>query len=153
MNIFKRHYIIKNQRFICLEPQNRINFIKFYMSERLDYTARAIRVAFKYPLFSHLSIQINFWFIAHLSFGLINYLILRSFMPSAKFVMGDTLGSSFLLALILSVLFGISFGMIEYYLENRIFRRKSLGRVMILKAILSFIVSLILFYIIKYVLF
>lgn len=129
------------------------SFIELYMSERLDYTARAIRVASKYPLFSHLSIQINFWFIAHLSFGLINYLILRSFMPSAKFVMGDTLGSSFLLALILSILFGLSFGMIEYYLENRIFRRKSLGRVMILKAILSFIVSLILFYIIKYVLF
>ena len=129
------------------------SFIAFYMSERLDYTSRARRVAFQYPLFSHLSIQINFWIIAHLSFGLVNYLILRSFMTSANFVMGDTLWSSFLLALILGFLFGISFGMIEYYLENRIFRRKSLGRVMIFKAILSFIVSLILFYIIRYVLF
>ncbi|MEA5256378.1 adenylate/guanylate cyclase domain-containing protein [Arcicella aquatica] len=74
-------------------------------------------------------------------------------MTTANFVMGDTLASSFLLAVILGILFGISFGMIEYYLENRFFRRKSLGRVMILKAILSLIVSLMLFYIIRYVLF
>ncbi|MBB6004065.1 adenylate/guanylate cyclase domain-containing protein [Arcicella rosea] len=121
--------------------------------EKLDYTSRARRITFKYPLFTHLSIQINFWILAHISFVVIHYLILRSFMTTANFVMVDTLASGFLLAVILGLLFGISFGMIEYYLENRFFRRKSLGRVLILKAILSIIVSLVLFYIIRYVLF
>ncbi len=121
--------------------------------EKLDYTSRARRITFKYPLFTHLSIQINFWIIAHLFFGAINYLLVRSLSSEFVLVVQNSIFSNFILALILGVLYGTFFGMIEYYLENSFFRSKSLGRVFILKGILSFIVFLILFSIIRFVLF
>lgn len=114
-----------------------------------DYTSRARRFTLRFPLMTHLSIQINFWIIAHIVFNLISYLIFRSFSTAFSLNIKATLGPNILLAIVLGIFYGLSFGLIEYFLENQFFRRKSLGRVLFLKAIFSLLVFFVLFGLIK----
>ncbi|MBC7934520.1 MAG: adenylate/guanylate cyclase domain-containing protein [Rhizobacter sp.] len=123
------------------------------MSKHFDYTALAQRFSTRFPVFSYVSIQVNFWVIANLLLGVILHLQALS-ISHAFNLSGPTSFTPFIMvAIILGVLYGIILGSTDYILDKRIFRKKPLGRIILLKTVISLSILILLFVLIRFILF
>jgi adenylate cyclase len=121
------------------------------MSQKTDYTDNAIRYSLKHPLLSFVGIQIIFWFFATLLLGIIIYLqslVISEIYPLPRITRFSTI---LVVAIIFGFLLGTVLGLCDYYLDKSFFKKKPLGKVIILKAGISFIVLSALISIIKYI--
>ena len=62
-------------------------------------------------------------------------------------------GSMLLIAVILGVLYGVSLGLTGYYLDRKIFRKQSLGKIILFKTLTSLALLILLLALIRYILF
>jgi adenylate cyclase len=121
------------------------------MSLNDDYTDLARKYSLKYPLLSFVGIQIMFWFFATLLLGVIIYL--QSLVISEVYPLPRTTSFSTILvvAITFGFLLGTVLGLCDYYLDKGFYKKKSLGKIIILKAGISFFVLSVLITIIKYI--
>src|SRR5688572_6403514 len=123
------------------------------MSGKLDYTSRAVRYYARFPVFTFVSIQINFWIIANVLLTvIIHFHSLIIFEATGIQVEGGFL-STILVAALFGIVYGVTLGLTTYYLDKKFFRKQSLGKVIVLKTAISFATLILILLLMRFVLF
>ncbi|UII25626.1 adenylate/guanylate cyclase domain-containing protein [Fulvivirga maritima] len=122
------------------------------MSKKIEYTTFANRFSSKYPLLSYLGIQVNFWVIANLLLATI--IILYNKVYSLSFHVNTPFSNIIILAIavLFGHLYGISYGLLGYYLDKGIFKKKPIGKIILIKAIGSLSLLIVLIYLLHFIL-
>jgi adenylate cyclase len=123
------------------------------MAKEFAYTALAHRYTARFPVLTYVGTQVNFWIIANLVLSIMMYLHSQLIIEIYKIPMALTPGTSILIALISGTLYGIILGLTGYYLDRNLLRRKAVGKVIILRTLISFAVLILLLTLLKYVFF
>ncbi|MCU7552654.1 adenylate/guanylate cyclase domain-containing protein [Chitinophagaceae bacterium LB-8] len=121
------------------------------MHEKFDYTTLAQRFSARFPVLSYVGIQINFWIVANILLGVILHLHASLITQKLDLPALSRLGPVILVAVILGILYGISLGLTDHYLDKNIFRKQPLGKVILLKTIISLCVLILLVRLMRFV--
>ncbi|SEL10845.1 adenylate/guanylate cyclase domain-containing protein [Parapedobacter koreensis] len=108
-----------------------------------NYTATVRRFAARFPALSHVGIQITFWVIVNNLMALLIYLYSNFISAVFSLHAQYELTWVFVLLTLLGILYGAVLGTTDYYLDKYTFRKMSLGRVMLAKALISFTMTLL----------
>ncbi|MBT1705833.1 adenylate/guanylate cyclase domain-containing protein [Chryseosolibacter indicus] len=123
------------------------------MREKFDYTKLVNRFASKFPLISYVGIQINFWIVANVLVMYIMHTTSRFIGQTFQVSVSGPLTPLLLIALFMGVAYGLILGPMHYFLDQKYFRNLALGKVIVLKAITSLGVLILIFFLLKHVLF
>jgi adenylate cyclase len=123
------------------------------MAKKFEYTTLAQRYTAKFPLFTYVSIQTNFWIAANL--------LLVAIMHLQSMIIGEifnvpligSFGPVLLMAIILGVFYGVTLGVAGYYLDKQFFRKLSLGKIILFKTLGSFALLIFILWLLRFVLF
>jgi adenylate cyclase len=124
-----------------------------YMRERLDYTTRARQFVGRFPMLSYVLTQINFWVLANIFSGTISHIQTLAMSQMAELPVQNGFGSVILISVIIGVSYGTCLGIADYYLDIRFFRRMPLGKIILLKTLISLIFLTLFFVFLRFVLF
>jgi adenylate cyclase len=119
-----------------------------------SYTTLAQRYTAKFPLITYVGTQVNFWILADVL--LVSILRLYMHFIAGAFDVPIVVGNfttMFAVAVILGAIYGISIGTTEYYLDKKIFRKLSLGKILLFKTLISISLFALLLLIFRFVLF
>lgn len=123
------------------------------MAEKFEYTTLAQRYTARFPVLTYVGTQINFWIVANILLVAIIYLQFQIIGQAFKIPMGGRFGPVLLIAVTLGVLYGVSLGLSNYYLDRSVFRRLSLGKVILFKALGSLAILILVLWLVRFVLF
>jgi adenylate cyclase len=123
------------------------------MRERLDYTTRASQFVGRFPVLSYVLTQINFWILANVFMGVISHLQTLSMSQMVELPVQNGFGSVMAISVIIGAFYGFFLGIADYYLDKRFFRRMPLGKIILLKTLISLVVLTLLFSFLRFVLF
>lgn len=123
------------------------------MSRLHNYTTIAQRNVARFPLLTYIGTQVNFWIIANVLLVIIMYLQAHIFRQTFNTPAVGAFGSLFLTALILGILYGVTLGLIGYYLDRKIFWKLSFGKVILFKALGLLLLLTLLLLLIRFILF
>ncbi|WP_276371701.1 adenylate/guanylate cyclase domain-containing protein [Chryseolinea sp. H1M3-3] len=123
------------------------------MAKRFEYTTLAQRYTARFPVLTYVGIQVNFWIIANILLVAIIYLQLQIIGQTFEIPVAKSFGPILLIAVILGIVYGVSLGLTSYYLDKKVFRRLSLGKVILFKALGSLAVLTVLVAFTRFVLF
>src|SRR5258706_3331110 len=123
------------------------------MHNEKNYPGITRRFFTRFPLISYLGTQMIFWIIA--STFLAGILNLHFLAIGKTFTIPplNRIGPLMLVGIILGSLQGIILGMTEYYLNKKLLRRQSFGKTFLLRTLITFSVILLLFVVLRFVLF
>ena len=121
------------------------------MKVRLNYTAKARRYAFEHPLLSALGIQISFWTLSFMILGFIIYFCSKAISTAQGMPFEDTIAPLVIIAVIVGFMYGCILGTSDFYLYRNWSRGKPIGLLIIIKSIYYFLVMVLIFVLIKYV--
>lgn len=105
------------------------------MPRQFDYTTRARKMAFKFPVFTFISIQVNYWIVAFLLFSVIMHfttLLIDQINPLSFAI---SFKPALLVSIILGLLFGVILGFLDILVEKSGMKRWSLGLIILLRII------------------
>ena len=119
----------------------------------IDYTFAAQRSVYRFPLLTYIGVYVNFWIIANLLLITIITLVSKIFSETLDIAITGRLGPLVLTAVIVGLLYGLGLGLASYFLDRTVFKRWSLGKVIIFKAIGSLALLSLLLWLIKEVLY
>jgi adenylate cyclase len=123
------------------------------MSQRFEYTTVAQRFTARFPVLAYVGTQASYWTIANVLLVAIVNLLSKIIASQFKLPLFVSLGSLMLVAAILGILYGVSLGVSDYYLDRNFFRKLSLGKVILIKAFGSLALLFILLFLLRFVLF
>jgi len=118
-----------------------------------DYTTRAIQYTARFPVWTYVGTQINFWIMANLLLVVIIRLFAHVIMDSLHKPVVGSFGQALLVAVVLGLLYGTGLGFSGYYLDRKLFKRLSLGRVLLLKTLISVALVAVVILVFRFVLF
>jgi adenylate cyclase len=126
------------------------------MAKKFDYTTVAQRYTGKFPVLTYVGIQTNFWITANILLIAIIHLQLQIVGQVFDIPVAQRFLPGLLLAILLGVFYGVTLGLAGFFLERRLFRKYSLGKVILFKAmgslaILTFLVAFIRFFLFELV--
>ena len=119
----------------------------------LDYTQRARRFATRYPVWNGVLKQLSFWVMANIVLAVLLYFMYSSVHANMPLPLPPELWPSVLIGLIIGALYGTVQGITDYFLEKQFFRKRSLGITFLLKTIVSLLTLVLMFALIRFVLF
>lgn len=122
------------------------------MPTTFDYTAQAVRFSGRFPALSYVSIQVTFWIVANELLTLILHLQSLLISASTRVPVPGQLGPALLIAFVFGVVYGATLGLADYYLDKKLFRKKPLGKVIVLKALMSLLAIIFLLMLMRFVL-
>ncbi len=122
------------------------------MPATFDYTAQAVRFSGRFPALSYVSIQVTFWIVANELLTLILHLQSLLISASTRVPVPGQLGPALLIAVVFGVVYGATLGLADYYLDKKLFRKKPLGKVIVLKALMSLLAIILLLMLMRFVL-
>ena len=115
------------------------------MSAKFDYTSSVRRFATKHPALSYVGIQINFWVIANALMGMVIHFHSIYIAEAFDVPIHSRIKPIILLSVLLGILYGTVLGTTDYYLDKHYFKKISLGKIFIVKTIISLGMSLFVF--------
>ena len=121
------------------------------MGKRFDYTTTARSFAFRFPLMTRISIQINYWCLAYVL--LITVMYLNSMSLNSSYDLGLPLKymPSFWAAMILGIIYGTMLGLLDWRTEQVIKRNYPLGLVIVVSSIMYLLILLGMLWFLRYV--
>lgn len=119
----------------------------------IDYTFAAQRSVYRFPMLTYIGVYVNFWIIANLLLVTIITLVSKIFSETLDIAITGRLGPLVLTAVIVGLLYGLGLGLASYFLDRTVFKRWSLGKVIIFKVVGSLALLSILLWFIKEVLY
>ncbi|MGD8306652.1 MAG: adenylate/guanylate cyclase domain-containing protein [Ignavibacteria bacterium] len=122
------------------------------MSKKFDYTALARKMVFRFPVLSHIAVQVNFWICAFLLLGLIIHLNSLMIIKSNSLQIPVSFGSTIILALLIGLIYGVIFGSVDILIDRGFLRRNILGFIIIIKSLIYTLVVIGVTIFIRYVL-
>jgi adenylate cyclase len=108
------------------------------MSKGFDYTTYTRRFATRFPVFSYLLLQIFFWVIAYAFLAILTQLVFLSAGPALHAKI--SLEANLVIAIFFGFFYGIASGYAGWLFEKKIFKNKTLGIIILGKAIVSLLV-------------
>lgn len=123
------------------------------MSKQFEYTTLAHRYTARFPLLTYIGTQVNFWILANILLVLI--LRLFSYVISTTFgipVPGQ-LNTLLFVAVLLGMFYGIGLGLAGYYLDRFVFRKLSLGKVLLLRIVVALVLFATIFFLFRFLLY
>jgi adenylate cyclase len=123
------------------------------MAQKFEYTTLAHRYTARFPLLTYVAIQVNFWIVANLL--LVAITSLHAHIISQVFNLPITGGfrPMLVMAVLLGILYGISLGLLGYYLESKMFRKLPLGKIILFKTLGSLGLLSLLLWLLRFVFF
>jgi adenylate cyclase len=116
-----------------------------------DYTTRALRFTARFPVFTVVSFQMNFWIIANMFLVVIMHLQTRLIDHAYQLSITGPLGHTLFLAAVLGALYGICLGFTDYFLDKHVLRKWPLGKLIVFKAVISLSVLILLLWLVRFV--
>jgi adenylate cyclase len=117
---------------------------------KFEYTTLAYRYASRFPMFTYVSTQINFWIIANILLVTIMHLQSRIISYNYQMPAAGRFWTPLLIGIILGILYGVMLGVTGYYLDRKFLRRMPLGKILVLKSIISLAVLLLIMFLLRY---
>jgi adenylate cyclase len=114
------------------------------MPKKIDYTATAQRLYARFPILTYLSIQVNFWVIANLLLGVLMHLQALRINQILNVPGLSRWTPLMVIAIVLGILYGVTLGLTDYYLDRKVFKKQALGKVILFKAVISLSVLMLL---------
>lgn len=106
------------------------------MPNNFDYTTRARKLYFRYPVLTYIGTQINYWVLAFL---LLSFVLHMNTLTINEITQNDipaSISSAIVLSIIIGVLFGIVLGLIDLFIERRFFNRLTIGIIFLSRTII-----------------
>lgn len=113
------------------------------MSTKQDYTSFARKFTYRFPQFTYVSIQINFWVVASLLYSLIIFLNTKNFFQLRNIDFPLSISSLILVSVTIGVLLGVFLFVIDFLFTKLKFNKLPSALVIILK-ILTYIIGVFL---------
>lgn len=123
------------------------------MPQRFEYTTVAQSFTARFPLLAYVGTQASYWTIANLLLVVVVNLLSKIIAAQFKLPILMSLDSLIVVAIVLGVSYGVSLGVSDYYLDRNFFRKLSLGKVILIKALGSLALLLVLLFLLRFVLF
>ncbi|HEX5167627.1 MAG TPA: adenylate/guanylate cyclase domain-containing protein [Cyclobacteriaceae bacterium] len=123
------------------------------MSQRFDYTTVAQRFTARFAVLAYVGTQASYWTIANVLLVIIVNYLSKIIASQLKLPLPLSLGSLMLVAVILGIVYGVSLGVSDYYLDRKFFRKRSFGKVILIKALGSLALLFILLFLLRFVMF
>lgn len=121
------------------------------MSEKWDYTSTAQKFSAKFPVLSYLGIQINFWMIANVFLSILLHLQALSISENFQLYSPTKFGSTLSLSLLFGLFYGVTLGLTDHYLDKNLREKHSMGRIILVKSVLSLVLIILTLVSIRYV--
>jgi len=119
----------------------------------LNYTQRARRFAYRFPVLNAVLKQVSFWVLANVGLALLLHLMYSSVNVNVPLPLVPKLAPLVLLGIIIGVVYGVVQGITDHLLEKQFFRKRSLGVTFLLKVAVSLVSLVLLFGLMRFVLF
>jgi len=113
------------------------------MPKKFDYTARARKITFKYPVLTRISIQINFWILAFIFLFAIIHLSAQSLSVTYEFPIQTSFIPSLIMSLIIGIIYGVILGLLDIVLDKGFIKNWSMGLVILLRGLIYFLVIVV----------
>jgi len=113
------------------------------MLSNFNYTTTARRFATRFPALSYVGIQITFWVIANNLMGTILYFHSQFISEVFDLPLQYEIKPVYALLTLSGILYGAVLGATDYYLEKHHFRKMSLGKIILVKVLISLTMSFV----------
>jgi adenylate cyclase len=123
------------------------------MSTKFEYTTLAHRYTARFPVLTYVGTQTNFWIIANIFLATIFHFQSQIISQTYKIPVAERFGTVLLISVMLGVVYGVTLGLTGYYLDRALFRKQALGKVILLKTLISLGVLLLILSLLRYVFF
>jgi len=123
------------------------------LKKNIDYHSTMRKLATSYPVLNEVIINIVFWVISFVLMSVIIFFARHSIIAAFQISVHLKLWPYVLDSAIMGIMFGGIMGVVDYYFHKKIFQDISVGKIILLKAILSLVILLLVFIIRRYVLF
>nr|WP_121272055.1 adenylate/guanylate cyclase domain-containing protein [Pedobacter schmidteae] len=123
------------------------------MSKKWDYTSTAQKFSAKFPVLSYLGIQINFWIIASVFLSILLHLQALSISETSQLNSPTRFNNTLALSVMFGFFYGIILGLTDQYLDKNFHEKRSMGRIILVKSTISFILIVLTLILIRYTFF
>src|SRR5690606_39054189 len=123
------------------------------MPKHFEYTTLAHRYTARFPAITYVGTQINFWILSNVLLVVIIRLYSHVLNESSARQVPENFNTTWIIAILLGITYGIGLGLSGYYLERNIFKKLSLGKILLYKTFVSLGVLILMFAIFRFVLF
>lgn len=121
------------------------------MGKKFEYTTLAHRYTARYPLFTYVGTQLNFWIIANVLLVTIIHLQSRVLTQTFHNPLAIRFSTLLLIAVGLGIVYGVILGLTGYYLDRNVVRKLPLGKVILIKSLTSLSVLVFILALLRYV--
>lgn len=121
------------------------------MGKKFEYTTLAHRYTARYPRLTYVGTQTNFWILANVLLVTIMHLQSRVIQQTLHNPIALSYGTLLLIALVLGVVYGVILGLTGYYLDRNVIRKLPLGKLILVKTLISFLVQVVILTLLRYV--
>jgi adenylate cyclase len=121
------------------------------MPKKFDYTTRARKIALRFPVLNHISIQINFWILAFLLLSFIIHFTTLSLSNSYALKLPASFLPSVIMSIIIGIIYGTSIGFVDIILDKGYFQRWPLGLIILLRGVIYYIILIAMMTFIRYI--
>jgi adenylate cyclase len=121
------------------------------MPNKFDYTSQARKIALKFPVFNHVSIQVNFWILAFLLLSFITHTTALSISSSYSLQLPTSYIPSILISIIIGIIYGTSLGFVDILLGKGYIQRWPMGVIILLRGVIYYIVLIAMMLFIRYI--
>jgi adenylate cyclase len=113
------------------------------MPKKFDYTTQARKMAFRFPVFTRISIQINFWIISFTFLLAIIHLSALSLSVTFGFPAQTSFLPSLIMACISGIIYGIILGYVDIFLEKGFLKNLSMGLMILFRTLIYFAIVIL----------
>ena len=121
------------------------------MKRRNDYTLKARKYAFKYPILTSISTQINFWVLAYMVLSGVIYNFSMFINSGYENDIPYAPVPAFLGSFIMACLYGTALGLSDHFIFKRWSSNRSVGLIIIVKGLFYLLIMALMFTFMRYV--
>lgn len=123
------------------------------MASKFEYTTLAHRYTARYPVLTYVGTQANFWIIANVLLAIIFHFQSHLITVTYQVPVGGRFGPLALISVILGMLYGVTLGLTGYYLDKYVSKKLALGKIILLRTLISLVVLMLDLALLRYVFF
>jgi adenylate cyclase len=122
------------------------------MVKKFDYTTKARTVVHRFPRFSYISIQVNFWVFAFIFLFTLFHIYGLALSASNIIQIPLKYIPVLLIALIIGIIYGTILGLTDLFLEGRKLQQRALGSIILIRMLIYLLLLIVMIFFIRYIL-
>lgn len=123
------------------------------MTKKFEYRTLAHRYTAQFPLLTYVGTQVNFWVLANLLLGSVIHLHAQIVTQTFAIPVKGGFGLMASVAVIAGILYGVILGVVGYYLDLKLYRNQSLGKIILFKTFSHLIMLMLILWLLRNVFF